>query len=78
MDTLILRLIHWNLTEAEEKARWLVLAGFSIQYDLPPFPELLRGISQNPPAAVLIDLSRLPSQGRDLGVALRQVKATRL
>jgi hypothetical protein len=77
MDTLNLRLIHWNLAEAEEKALGLVLAGFSVQYDLPPFPKLLREISQNPPGAVLIDLSRLPSQGRDLGVALRQAKGTR-
>ena len=77
MKTLNLRLIHWNLAEAEEKARQLLSAGFSVQYDLPPYPELLRGLSQNPPDAILIDLSRLPSQGRDLGVALRQVKATR-
>jgi len=34
-------------------------------------------LSQSPPVVVLIDLSRLPSQGRDLGVALRQPKATR-
>jgi hypothetical protein len=77
MEPTSLRLIHWNLSEAEEKARRLVSTGFSVQYDLPAFPELIRRLSQNPADALLIDLSRLPSQGRDLGVALRQAKATR-
>jgi hypothetical protein len=77
MEPINLYLVHWNLAEAEEKARRLIAAGFSVQYNLPLFPELIRQLGQNPPDAVLIDLSRLPSQGRDLGVALRQVKATR-
>ncbi len=77
MKTLTLRLIHWNVAEAEQKASRLISAGFDVIVDLPPFPELLRELSQSPPDAVLIDLSRLPSQGRDLGVALRQAKATR-
>lgn len=77
MKGITLRLIHWNSSEAEEKARQLVSLGFSVQYDLPPLPELLRRLSQDPPHAVLVDLGRLPSQGRDLGVALRQAKGTR-
>jgi hypothetical protein len=70
-------LIHWNFIESKEKACFLKAAGFSVQYDLPPFPELIRCLSQDPPDAILIDLSRLPSQGRDLGVGLRQAKTTR-
>jgi hypothetical protein len=77
MDTVHLHLIHWNTSEAEIKARLLENIGFFVQYDLPPFPELIKVLSQNPPDALVIDLSRLPSHGRDLGVALRQVKATR-
>jgi hypothetical protein len=77
MDPVSLRLIHWNLPEAEQKARALVSAGFLVQYDLPPLSELIRRLNQIPPDAILIDLSRLPSQGRDLGVALRQAKTTR-
>jgi len=34
-------------------------------------------LRQDPPEAVVIDLSRLPSQGRDVGVAVRKHKATR-
>jgi hypothetical protein len=77
MEPVRLRLIHWNTAEAETKARRLEALGCSVQYDLPPYPELLRRLSQEPPEAILIDLSRLPAQGRDLGVALRQAKATR-
>jgi len=77
VNAVIVSLIHWNLLEAEQKARALVSAGYSVQFDLPPFPELIRRIHKVPPDAILIDLSRLPSQGRDLGVALRQAKATR-
>jgi CheY-like chemotaxis protein len=77
MEPVNLRLIHWNTFEAETKARHLETVGFFVQFDLPPFPELLRQLGQTPPDVILIDLSRLPSQGRDLGVALRQAKATR-
>jgi hypothetical protein len=38
---------------------------------------LLKELAANPPAAVVIDLSRLPSQGRDLAVLLRERKGTR-
>ena len=37
----------------------------------------LRALRADPPDAVVIDLSRLPAQGRDLGVALRRSKSTR-
>ncbi len=77
MDPVSLRLIHWTLPEAEQKAHALVSAGYSVQFDLPPFPVWIRRLNQVPPDAILIDLSRLPSQGRDLGVTLRQAKATR-
>lgn len=37
----------------------------------------LRALATDPPAAVVIDLSRQPSLGRDIGVALRHTKRTR-
>jgi hypothetical protein len=40
-------------------------------------PAALRALRARPRAAVVIDLSRAPAQGRDLGVWLRQRKATR-
>jgi hypothetical protein len=37
----------------------------------------LRALAADPPGAIVIDLGRLPSQGRAVGTALRQQKATR-
>jgi len=51
-------------------------AGFSGQCSAYA-PGLLQRLAQRPPAAVIIDLSRLPSQGRDVGVLLRRTKGTR-
>ena len=54
------RLIHWNAVEAKERARRLRISGYVVDYR--EFsPNLLRE-SENPPF-IIIDLSRLPSQG---------------
>lgn len=71
-------LIHWNAAEAGQRAERLRRAG----YDVTPFsavdgPAVLRSLRSDPPEAVVIDLARLPSHGRAVGVALRQHKATR-
>jgi len=69
------RLIHWNAAEAKEKADHLRSIGYIVKYD--EFtPSLLRE-RENPPNAIIIDLSRLPSQGRDVAMALRSYKSTR-
>jgi CheY-like chemotaxis protein len=76
MALLRVRLIHWNAAEAAEKASLIQAAGFEV--DFTPFqPNAVRGMGQNLPAAVVIDLSRLPSQGRDVALQLRQYKPTR-
>lgn len=69
-------LIHWSATEAKQKALILESAGYEV--DCEPFtPKALKELRNNPPAAVVIDLSRLPSQGRDIAVNIRHAKATR-
>ena len=71
-----IRLIHWNADEAAERAARL--ANDEIRVDHAPLdPAGLRALRADPPDAVVIDLSRLPSHGRDLGAALRQTRATR-
>jgi hypothetical protein len=72
-----LQLIHWSAAEALTGAATLQAAGYEVAYDLPPAPELLRRLRDNPPAAVVIDLTRQPSHGRDLALALRGYKDTR-
>ncbi len=69
------RLIHWNAAEAKEKADHLRSIGYIVKYD--EFtPSLLRE-RENLPNAIVIDMSRLPSQGRDVAMALRSYKSTR-
>ena len=72
-----IRLIHWNKAEAEEKAKKIQVAGYKV--DSGPFdgPPALRTLRENPPAAVVIDLSRSPSMGRDVGIAIRHYASTR-
>lgn len=70
------RLIHWNAAEAKERAKRLVAAGYRV--NARPFDGTgLRELRRKPPAAVVIDLGRLPAQGRDVGIAVRSLKATR-
>ena len=71
-----IRLIHWNPQAAKERTKVLESAGY--QVDSKPFdPAGLKSLKANPPAAVVIDLTRLPSNGRELGIYLRKQKATR-
>jgi len=72
-----LRLIHWNTAEAAQRAAALARLGWETEHELPPAPQLLRALRAAPPRAVVIDLGRLPSQGRDVGVNLRLLAATR-
>lgn len=69
-------LIHWNAAEAEERADRLRTAGYQVVYERLD-PAGLRAMREDPPSAVVIDLNRLPSQGRDMAVAIRKYKATR-
>jgi CheY-like chemotaxis protein len=71
-----IRLIHWNATEARQKASILESAGYEVDYVLSA-PQTLKELRNNPAAAVVIDLSRLPSQGRDIAINIRHAKATR-
>jgi hypothetical protein len=71
-----IRLIHWNADEAEERASRLRSAGYAVDHD-PLTPARLRALREDPPDAVVIDLGRLPSQGRDVAVDLRISTATR-
>jgi len=70
------RLIHWKEPEAKEKAELLKKAGYKVESSLLD-PDSLRQMRQNPPTAFVIDLDRLPSQGRDFALGIRIHKATR-
>jgi hypothetical protein len=71
-----IRLIHWKETETAQRAAQLRKAGYEVDAQ-----ELtaagLRRLRDDPPDAVVIDLSRRPSQGRDVGLTVRKYVATR-
>ena len=70
-------LVHWNDAEAEQRLAQLRRLGHEAALlkrgGMPP----LRALARRPPDLILIDLSRLPSQGGAVAIALRQRKATR-
>jgi CheY-like chemotaxis protein len=70
------RLIHWNAAEAEERADRLRSAGYEVVHEALDAAGLRR-LREDPPSAVVIDLSRMPSQGRDVALGIRKTKATR-
>lgn len=71
-------LIHWKRAEIAERARRIARAGHSVEarHEVAG-PAFLRDAAAQEPSAIVIDLSRLPSHGREVGVALRTQKATR-
>lgn len=71
-----IRLIHWKPGEAEPRVEQLRGPRRSVEFG-EIGPEALKGIKADPPDVLVIDLSRLPSQGRDLGVVLRRNASTR-
>jgi CheY-like chemotaxis protein len=60
------RVIHWKAVEAGELLKRLKDAGYQIESNERALPD-----------AVVIDLSRLPSHGREVAIALRGAKKTR-
>ncbi|HEY69899.1 MAG TPA: hypothetical protein G4O08_04855 [Anaerolineae bacterium] len=72
-----IRLVHWKPMEASEGIQLLVDAGLDVHSDPVEGPGFLKELERDAPEALLIDLSRMPSQGRDLAVAVRMRKGTR-
>ena len=70
-------LVHWKPEEAAPHVAALREAGHEVQLLRPGGLPELRALAASPPDAIVIDLGRLPSQGRAVATALRQQKATR-
>jgi CheY-like chemotaxis protein len=71
-------LVHWRSAETEPLVRVIQDAGHHVEYD--PAADggaVYKAIRRRPPDAVVIDLSRLPSHGRELAIGLRGAKSTR-
>jgi CheY-like chemotaxis protein len=68
-------LFHWNAEEAKPLVKVLEAAGHSVEHrgQMASYRE----VRANPPEAIVIDLSRLPSHGRELAIFFRGSKKTR-
>src|ERR1700694_1631973 len=71
------RLVCWNPELAEERARVLQHAGVAVDASPLKPASVIGDFRASSPAAVLIDLDRLPSHGREVAAALRNSKWTR-
>jgi hypothetical protein len=72
-----IRLIHWNEKEARDKALMLEAKGFVVIHSVIRGQRDMRDLRNNPHDAIVIDVSRLPSKGRDIGMFIRQSSSTR-
>jgi len=73
-----IRLVHWNEEEVPERARRLERLGCEVEATVPGTSIGIRELTARPPSAFVIDLSRLPSHGREVARAVRQSKALRV
>jgi len=72
------RLIHWSDDEAEGARARLESLGYVVEFRGGDGASVIRHIRASaPPDAFVIDFTRLPSHGREVGRVLRSAKATR-
>lgn len=72
-----MRLVHFAESEGLERQKQLEALGFEVAFDFGDSLFVSRQIKAGPPDAVVIDLSRLPSGGREVAHSVRTTKATR-
>jgi hypothetical protein len=61
------KLIYWKPEEVEQREKNLRAAGYEVDSKLEGGSKLFKEFTEDPPAALVIDLLKLPSQGRDFG-----------
>jgi hypothetical protein len=71
-----IRLVCWKEGRAAELAAELEAGGFAVDAGAVD-GAALKALGQSPPDAVVIDLGRLPAQGRDVGIMLRTRASSR-
>jgi CheY-like chemotaxis protein len=71
------RLIHWNADGAAAGIARLQKAGYDVDFEVPAGAAFFHTVKKHLPDAFVIDLTRLPSHGRDIALGLRKSKSTR-
>ena len=73
-----IRLVDWNPEEAEVSAERLRKAGYEVDASPIESQATFKSIRANPPDVFVIDLSRMPMNGRDVALEMRKAKSTRM
>jgi hypothetical protein len=71
------RIVHWKALEAGPLIEACRACGFEVEYDDVSGGTLIKMVRLKPPDALVIDLTRLPSHGRDTAIYLRRTKYAR-
>jgi hypothetical protein len=72
-----IRLIHFNASEAQKRIEQLQNSGYSVDCEMLDPRTILNKLKADPPSAIVVDLTKQPSLGRDLALILRKYKNTR-
>lgn len=72
-----IRLFHWKPSEAGARVTALESSGHAVIYRAPTNHSSLTGWRDDAPDAFVVDLTRSPSHGRAIGMALRKSPAAR-
>jgi hypothetical protein len=70
-------LVHWHAAEAIAVQERLRAAGFTVEHKAQFDSAAMQAWRLAPPMAFVIDLSRMPSHGREVAIALRQSPKTK-
>ena len=70
-------MIHFAEHEGLERQQQLEALGFEVAFDFGDSLFVSRLIKASPPDAIVIDLTRIPSHGREVAQSMRGTKATR-
>jgi hypothetical protein len=70
-------LVHWNDSEAEERAQKIAVHGHEVTILCDSEKRDFLKVRESPPELFVIDLGRLPSQGREIASHFRRMKSTR-
>jgi hypothetical protein len=71
------RIVHWKAPEAGPLIEACRACGFEVEYDDVRGGELTAMVREKPPEVLVIDLTCLPSHGREVAIYLRRTKYAR-
>lgn len=74
----LIHFISWDKSKMDARVLLLEESGMKVVFGVPHDRNFFKEVEEEKPDAILIDLTRSPSQGRDIAVNFRSRKSTRL